>query len=122
MFNKWKESHSGNRLLLHLHQQSIASTPRFNCFRSTRTLTPSTTLSPKVDLNAKNTAKSPFAKESSRTNFREYDLAPEDELNRVLWYVTKGPDVPYPTPIHRAVFTQPQKHPPRRDASNARSS
>jgi hypothetical protein len=38
-------------------------------------------------------------------NFRDYDLAPEDELNRILWVVAKGPDVPYPTPIHRAIFT-----------------
>lgn len=37
-------------------------------------------------------------------SFREYDLALEDELNRILWYVAKGPNVPYPTPIHRALF------------------
>ena len=35
----------------------------------------------------RNTAKSPYAKESSRMNFKRYDLAPEDELNRILWYV-----------------------------------
>ncbi len=40
-------------------------------------------------------------------NFREYDLAPEDELNRILWRVAKGPDAPYPTPIHRVIFTEP---------------
>jgi hypothetical protein len=39
-------------------------------------------------------------------NFRDYDLAPEDELNRVLWLAAKGPDVAYPTPIHRAIFTE----------------
>jgi hypothetical protein len=33
------------------------------------------------------------------------DLTPEDELNRVLWADVKGIDVPYPTPIHRALFT-----------------
>ena len=47
-----------------------------------------------------------FAKESAAMNFEEYDVAPEDELNRILWYVAKGPNVPYPTPIHRAVFTK----------------
>ena len=90
-----------------LTQYDAGATPMFNCFRSTAVLTPYTVLTPQVDLNAKNTKKSPFAKESSRMNFSEYDLAPEDELNRILWYVTKGPDVPYPTPIHRALFTQP---------------
>ena len=39
-------------------------------------------------------------------NFRDYDLAPEDELNRILWQVAKGPGVPYPTAIHRVIFTE----------------
>ncbi len=37
-------------------------------------------------------------------NFRAYDLAPEDELNRILWRAAKGPDAPYPTPVHRAIL------------------
>ena len=59
----------------------------------------------KVDLLAKNTTRSPGAKVSQRMNFSDYDLAPEDELNRVLWADAKGIDAPYPTPIHRALFT-----------------
>jgi hypothetical protein len=59
-----------------------------------------------VDLNAKNTEESPFAVQSSKMDFSEYDRAPEDELNRILWYVTQGPDRPYPVPIHRALFTK----------------
>jgi len=35
----------------------------------------------------------------------DYDPAPEDELNRILWGAAKGPGVPYPTPIHRVLFT-----------------
>jgi hypothetical protein len=38
-------------------------------------------------------------------NLKEYDRAPEDQLNRILWYVAKG-DVPYPAPIHGAIFTR----------------
>ena len=64
------------------------------------------TLTPKVDLNAKNTTESAFWKESGKMNFSAYDLAPEDELNRILWIAVKGPDEPYPTPIHRAVFVR----------------
>jgi len=77
----------------------------FNCFGKTAEGLPFTPLTPRVDLLARNTAKSPGAKESARMNFRGYDLAPEDALNRVLWAAAKGPDVPYPTPIHRALFT-----------------
>jgi len=90
-----------------LTQYDAAATPMFNCFQRTPRSTPYTVLMPKVNLFSKNTEKSPFAKESRRMNFRDYDLAPEDELNRILWYVAKGPDVPYPTPIHRAIFTGP---------------
>jgi len=92
-----------------LTQYDAGATPMFNCFRRTPRITPYNPVMPTVDLLAKNTEKSPFAKESRRMNFREYDLAPEDELNRILWYVAKGPDVPYPTPIHRAIITAPPR-------------
>jgi hypothetical protein len=29
-------------------------------------------------------------------DFSEYDRAPEDPLNRVLWAEAKGPNTPYP--------------------------
>jgi DNA-binding beta-propeller fold protein YncE len=90
-----------------LTQYDAGATPMFNCFQKTATVTPYQPLTPKVDLLAKNTLKSPGAKQSARMNFREYDRAPEDELNRILWRAAKGPDVPYPTPIHRVIFTEP---------------
>jgi hypothetical protein len=37
-------------------------------------------------------------------DFHDYDFAPEDQLNRVLWAAAKGVNTPYPTPIHRAIF------------------
>jgi YVTN family beta-propeller protein len=89
-----------------LTQYDAGATPMFHCFRRQASFSPYTALVPRVNLEAKNTAKSMFAKESSRMNFRGYDLAPEDELNRILWHVAK-PGVPYPPPIHRALFTQP---------------
>jgi YVTN family beta-propeller protein len=88
-----------------LTQYDAGATPMFNCFTRHAKVTPYTPITPAVDLAAKNTPKSPFAKQSARMNFREYDRAPEDELNRILWHTAKGLDAPYPTPIHRAVFT-----------------
>jgi hypothetical protein len=88
-----------------LTQYDAGATPMFNSFRKKPEATPYRVLTPKVDLVAKNTARSPYSKQSARMNFREYDLAPEDELNRILWHTAKGPDAPYPTPIHRALFT-----------------
>ena len=37
-------------------------------------------------------------------DFDDYDDAPEDELNRILWADVMGVNVPYPTPIHRAAI------------------
>jgi hypothetical protein len=88
-----------------LTQYDAGATPMFNCFTRSAELVPYQLLTPGVDLLAKNTGKSPGAKQSARMNFREYDLAPEDELNRILWQAARGAGVPYPTPIHRAVFT-----------------
>jgi len=89
-----------------LTQYDAGATPMFNSFRKTAKLTPYLPLMPKVDLYQRNTAESPFAQQSERMDFSEFDRAPEDELNRILWYVTKGPNTPYPAPIHRAVFTR----------------
>jgi phospholipase C len=89
-----------------LTQYDAAATPMFSLFQMEPVLTPYEPLTPQVDLYAKNTKKTAFSEESGRMNFAEYDLAPEDELNRILWAVAR-PGEPYPTPIHRAIFTQP---------------
>jgi YVTN family beta-propeller protein len=86
-------------------QYDAGATPMFNSFRKKLEVTPYQVLTPKVDLVAKNTVRSPFSKQSAKMDFREYDRAPEDELNRILWHAAKGMDAPYPTPIHRALFT-----------------
>jgi YVTN family beta-propeller protein len=93
-----------------LTQYDAGATPMFNCFQSTALAQPFSPLVPKVNLMAKNTSASPGAKQSAKMDFRDYDRAPEDELNRILWAAAKGPDVPYPTPIHRAIFTSPVDH------------
>ena len=86
-----------------LTQYDAGATPMFNCFGKHAEIVHYTPRQPKVNLMAKNTKESPFSKESSRMNFREYDLAPEDELNRILWYTAKGMEADYPTPIHRMI-------------------
>ena len=89
-----------------LTQYDAGATPMFNAFTREAKLSEYTALTPEIDLNAKNTAKTAFSKESGRMNFKAVDLAPEDELNRILWAVAR-PGEPYPTPIHRAIFVKP---------------
>ena len=90
-----------------LTQYDAGATPMFNCFNSNTEIAAYHSINPSVNLTARNTEKSPGAKESAKMNFREYDRAPEDALNRILWAEAKGTNAPYPTPIHRAVFTSP---------------
>ena len=96
-----------------LTQYDASATPMFHAFSKRAQLSPYHCLPPRVDLFAKNTTKSPGARQSARMNFRQYDLAPEDELNRILWHTAKGVDVPYPAPIHRAVITASLPQQPR---------
>jgi len=88
-----------------LTQYDAAATPMFNAFQREAVLTPYAVLPAQVDLMEKNTKGSVFWQESSKMDFTAFDRAPEDELNRILWVVAKG-DEPYPTPIHRALFTK----------------
>ncbi len=88
-----------------LTQYDAAATPMFNAFQREAVLTPYMVLPAQVDLMEKNTKRSVFWQESSKMDFTEFDRAPEDALNRILWTVAKG-DEPYPTPIHRALFTK----------------
>ncbi len=96
-----------------LTQYDAGATPMFNAFQKQPVLTEYEVQMPKVNLQAKNSLFSVFAEESNRMDFSDYDLAPEDELNRILWAQAR-PGEPYPTPIHRAIFTQapPSSEPP----------
>ena len=88
-----------------LTQYDAGATPMHLCFQNEPVLVPYNLLMPQVDLQEKNTRRSAFWRESSKMDFTEFDRAPEDELNRILWFVAKG-DVPYPTPRHGALFTR----------------
>lgn len=87
-----------------LTQYDAGATPMFNSFQKQPQMAQYTLRMPKVDINAINGPNAPGARQSLLMNFAEYDRAPEDALNRVLWRATRGPNAPYPAPIHRAVF------------------
>ncbi len=87
-----------------LTQYDAAGVPMFAAFARTPDLKPFTAVGPRVDLVAKNHRGDPGAAASAAMDFGDYDDAPEDALNRVLWASVMGPDAAYPTPIHRAVF------------------
>ncbi|MFT3786511.1 MAG: alkaline phosphatase family protein [Tepidisphaeraceae bacterium] len=87
-----------------LTQYDAAATPMYGCFMAKPQLVAFACKPAQIDLAAKNAPNAPGAKASAEMDFDEFDEAPEDELNRILWLAMKGPDVPYPTPVRRAVL------------------
>lgn len=85
-------------------QYDAAAMPMFDTFMKRAEMTTYDVAPAMTDLQAKNTTKSPGAAESSTMDFTEYDKAPADRLNRILWAEAKGVNVPYPG-VHRS-FTK----------------
>ena len=86
-----------------LTQYDAGATPMFSCFDKECRPMPYSPVMPTVDLYAKNTEKSPLSMLSKQLDFSDYDRAPEDVLNRILWTAAKA-DEPIPAPIHRVLF------------------
>jgi len=70
--------------------------PLADVFDSKPDLTPYDPILPKISLHELNPDKTPAAKKSALLDFSKPDAADENEVNRILWSVVKGDDVPYP--------------------------
>ena len=79
-----------------LTQYDAAGVPMFSAFGRTPEATPFTAIGPRVDLAARNKATDPGAQASAKMDFDDYDDAPEDPLNRILWASVMGVDKPLP--------------------------
>jgi YVTN family beta-propeller protein len=78
-----------------LTQYDAAAKPMFDVFMKRPQDQLYTLIPAQTDLYAKNTPASPGAQASMKMDFSEYDHAPEDALNRVLWAEAR-PGEPYP--------------------------
>ncbi len=85
-----------------LTQYDAAAAPMSRSFTNKADFTPYSVVSPRIDLNVRNTALAYGAKESGRMDFSTYDKADEQALNRILWHSIKGPSVPMPAPVSSA--------------------
>ena len=79
-------------------QYDAAAMPMYNSFRETVDLAPYAAIPPKIDVNARNTAKSYGARASLRMNLDEVDEAPMFELNEILWKSIKGRSLAHARP------------------------
>ncbi len=84
-------------------QYDAAATPMFGCFQKQPQAVAYQPQRPKIDLNAVNDFDAYGANVSAKMDFDDYDRVDEDQLNRILWRVAKGPEKPYPPIARRAV-------------------
>ena len=89
-----------------MSQYDAAATPMYNAFQPTPVLTPYTHLAARVPLDEVNDWDAPGAHASLRMKLDEADLAPELELNEIIWKATRGRDAVMPPP-RRTAFVRP---------------
>ena len=88
-----------------MSQYDAAATPMYNAFQTTPELTAFSHLPARVPLDEKNDWASPGAAASLRMNLRDADMAPELELNQIIWQSIRGANSVMPPP-RRTVFVR----------------
>jgi hypothetical protein len=85
-----------------MSQYDAAATPMYNAFQATPVAAPFTHVEPRIRLDEKNGDDAWGAEASLRMNFEEADLAPDRELNEILWRSVRGPASPMPAIVRSA--------------------
>ncbi len=88
-----------------MSQYDAAATPMYNAFQPTAVLTPYKTLPARVPTDERNDPRAPGARASMAMDFSAPDLAPELELNEIIWKSIRGADAQMPPP-RRAAFVR----------------
>jgi hypothetical protein len=89
-----------------MSQYDAAATPMYNAFQTTPVPTPFSHLPARVSLDEVNDWNSPGAAASLRMNLRDADMAPELELNQIIWQSIRGAGSVMPPP-RRTAFVRP---------------
>jgi DNA-binding beta-propeller fold protein YncE len=89
-----------------MSQYDATATPLFRAFQSTPDLAPFLHREARVSIDEKNGTMAWGAAASKAMNLDEADLAPELELNEILWKSVRGAASPMPPPVH-AAFVRP---------------
>jgi hypothetical protein len=89
-----------------MSQYDAAARPLFTAFASVSLATGFRAREARVALDERNREDAPGAQASLRMSMWEADLAPERELNEILWKSVRGADSEMPPPV-RAAFVRP---------------
>ncbi|HXG54883.1 MAG TPA: alkaline phosphatase family protein, partial [Vicinamibacterales bacterium] len=92
-----------------MSQYDAAATPMYGAFQPTPVMTPYKALPARVPTDERNTSTAWGAEASMRMNLREADLAPELELNEIIWRSIRGAHSPMPAPRRAAFIRVPEK-------------
>ena len=82
-----------------MSQYDAAATPAYNAFQPTPELAAFVHLEPRIPLDERNDARAWGAQASLRMNLEEADLAPERELNEIIWRSIRGADSAMPPTV-----------------------
>ena len=85
-----------------MSQYDAAATPLYNAFQAAADPAPFTRLAPRIPIDEKNEPTAYGAQASLRMDFSAPDLAPEFELNEILWKSIRGAQSPMPPPVRNA--------------------
>ncbi len=91
-----------------MSQYDAAAAPMYRAFQAAPDLAPFTHREARVALDEKNTAETYGAAASAAMDLTAPDLAPDRELNEILWKSVHGAASPMPPPVH-AAFVRPAK-------------
>jgi len=89
-----------------MSQYDAAATPMYNAFMTAPNVAPYRHLAARIPLDTKNDWNAPGAAASLRMNFTAPDLAPDLELNQIIWQAVRGPGSVMPPP-RRTGFIRP---------------
>jgi DNA-binding beta-propeller fold protein YncE len=85
-----------------MSQYDASATPMYRAFQAKPVLEPYTHLEPRIPIDEKNASDAYGAEASADMELAEADLAPELELNRILWKSVRGAGSEMPPPVRRA--------------------
>ena len=83
-----------------MSQYDAAAMPMYNAMQPTPEAAPFTHLAPRISLDEKNDSLAYGADASMRMNLADADMAPERELNEILWRSIKGANTTVPPAVH----------------------
>ncbi len=87
-----------------MSQFDAAATPMWECFTTSRDLTPFVSLDPSYDIHEMNMEENAISRLSDSFNLEVMDAAPDHLFSTVIWKAVRGLDSEMPAPAGKVCF------------------